>query len=58
MYIVTKDCVGCEQCEDVCPTEAIKVKGVRAEINQDTCAGCGECFETCPLYAIEKIKEK
>lgn len=45
-------CVGCSHCMKVCPTEAIRVWGGKAVINENRCVDCGECFRVCPVRAI------
>lgn len=46
------DCVGCEACVEVCPTEAISMKGEVAFVEADDCVDCGTCVEECPQEAI------
>ncbi len=49
---VDKDkCVGCGNCEIVCPVEAIKIESGKAEISDD-CVECGACVSECPVEAI------
>jgi len=36
----------------VCPTEAIRVWGGKALINDNHCVDCGDCFRVCPVHAI------
>ena len=44
-------CIGCGQCEDVCPVGAIKLENNKATINDD-CIECGACVGECPVEAI------
>jgi len=46
-------CTGCDVCEVVCPTGAIKKNemGV-AQVDEDLCKGCGICSASCPERAI------
>lgn len=44
-------CIGCEQCVDACPVEAIEMNGGKAEVN-DSCIDCGACVDECPVEAI------
>lgn len=46
------ECIGCEQCVDSCPVEAISMDGDKATINADSCVDCGQCIDTCPSSAI------
>ncbi|MHC1635149.1 MAG: hydrogenase iron-sulfur subunit [Candidatus Methanospirareceae archaeon] len=46
-------CVGCQNCEVVCPYGAIKVyKEKVAMTNPMLCKGCGTCAVNCPEHAI------
>jgi NADH-quinone oxidoreductase subunit F len=49
-------CVQCQECEEVCPSNAISV-GERCElsINHDVCTRCGLCTEVCPIDAISRM---
>jgi len=57
-------CKGCVNCIKKCPTEAIRVRGGKAEINEAKCIDCGECIRVCPNQAkivvtdsLEKLQE-
>jgi iron only hydrogenase large subunit-like protein len=45
-------CIGCSHCMNVCPTEAIRVRGGKAILYENRCVDCGECFKVCPVKAI------
>jgi iron only hydrogenase large subunit-like protein len=36
----------------ICPTEAIRIFGGKAEIQEHRCIDCGKCYEVCPSQAI------
>jgi polyferredoxin len=46
-------CIGCRVCEEVCPTNSIKVEVDKyAVINKTYCLQCSECKNVCPENAI------
>ena len=46
-------CVGCGQCINSCPVEAISYDSDgHASINKSICIGCGTCRQICPVDAI------
>jgi electron transport complex protein RnfB len=56
--IIPEDkCVGCGQCEDICPVAAIhpapgQRKIRKVTILEETCIGCTACARGCPAGAI------
>lgn len=52
LKIVSDVCIGCSHCMRVCPTEAIRVRGGKASLNDNRCIDCGECYRVCPVNAI------
>jgi iron only hydrogenase large subunit-like protein len=44
-------CIACTHCVRECPTEAIRVRGGKAEINPVRCIDCGVCISICPTQA-------
>jgi len=48
----SEKCTDCEECIDVCPENAIKMKDGKAVIDPDDCIGCGDCAKVCQSDAI------
>ena len=48
-------CLGCGDCKEVCPENAISVDGRLAQVDPDRCVSCGACISTCPKGIIDRI---
>lgn len=53
MQEITKDCMGCRACEQVCAKHSISMKPdkegfLRPVVDASTCVDCGLCVKTCP----------
>lgn len=46
-------CTYCGVCAEVCPFDAIKIKGNKWKQNERNCFGCGVCIENCETGAIK-----
>ncbi|MGZ4934905.1 MAG: 4Fe-4S binding protein [Halobacteriota archaeon] len=59
------ECDGCKICEEICPTDSIKIDRTIAEaklqgevtINKDECMFCTWCAKTCPIENTIDIKK-
>jgi len=49
-FINNKDCIKCNLCIPVCPTDAIPKELI---IKQNKCIGCGNCSSICPVNVID-----
>ncbi len=47
-----KSCVGCGNCVDACPFDAIEINNGKAKILSDKCRNCRKCIPVCPTEAI------
>ncbi len=66
LLIDESECDYCKLCEDVCPENAIEVRGKRIEfevrevaevtVNGERCSNCAYCVKICPYDAIETTK--
>jgi iron only hydrogenase large subunit-like protein len=52
IQILSDNCTGCTSCVKVCPTEAIRVRNGKAEIDPTRCVDCGNCVTICKFHAI------
>jgi len=50
--IVTNSCVGCGECETICPKDAIEIESDVAKVDYPACIRCFCCHEVCPEGAI------
>jgi ferredoxin len=48
-------CIGCAECEDICPFEALTVADGMAVIDAADCMGCGVCVDACELGALSLV---
>ncbi len=46
------ECIGCGECAEICPVDAVLVSDGTAEFDHDTCVGCAECIAACPEDAL------
>ncbi len=52
-FVIKYDCVGCGDCVDACPVQAIEVINGKAVIDNEKCINCNICVGSCTYDAIE-----
>ncbi len=55
---IQDNCIGCEQCVEICPVNAIKIISKKASIDYSKCIRCYCCHEVCPESAIKLVTIK
>lgn len=53
----SEKCMGCTDCIKRCPTEAIRVRGSKAQIIQERCIDCGNCIRICRNGAKKAVTD-
>ena len=56
-FTVDDTCVGCGQCADFCPVNAIRMENGRPSWKKEQCAFCMGCLNRCPKEAIQYGKQ-
>ena len=57
VYLDKELCKGCINCIKRCPTEAIRVRNGKAQINNKFCIDCGECIKMCSNHAKRAARD-
>ncbi len=52
---INDECVGCGNCIEICPADAVKLENDIAVIDVNWCIGCGVCVFKCPNDAIKIV---
>ncbi len=45
-------CIGCGQCVDACPVQALSMKDGKSQVDESLCIDCGACVAVCPTNAL------
>lgn len=56
--IEAEACIGCGECMDICPMNAIKAEDGISMVLEKRCIGCGLCVNRCPVDAITMIEKE
>lgn len=67
LHNAIEQCIGCHECEKICPVQCIQMKTERPEANQkewvsvynidhSKCVFCGLCVEICPPGSLKHTK--
>ena len=51
--VIMQNCIGCGQCEQICPRSTVHVVNGKAVIEYSGCIRCFCCHEICPVDAID-----
>jgi len=61
----TDQCIGCGECEKICPAGAICIVNNKSVVDSSKCIGCASCLAVCPTMAMfidfgagDKVQEK
>ena len=53
LYLSEDKCIGCGNCQLVCPHRIFRIREAKAEIvDRNACMECGACAKNCPTAAI------
>lgn len=52
LTVVIDRCVGCGNCQAVCPCDAMQVRGV-THLDENLCTACLICIDYCGLKALK-----
>lgn len=50
-----EECIGCGECVDICPVDAVQMDDNKPVLDTDWCIGCGVCAAKCPNDAVTMI---
>jgi uncharacterized protein len=51
-FFYRDQCIGCGECEKICPAGAIHMEDDKSVLNKDKCIGCASCVAVCPSMAL------
>ncbi|MDD5130859.1 MAG: DUF362 domain-containing protein [Candidatus Omnitrophica bacterium] len=50
--VYSDKCIGCGECEIICPAKAIKLVNKKSVVDNTKCIGCASCLAVCPTMAM------
>jgi len=51
-------CIGCGNCAEICPVDAVEMVNARPRLDENWCIGCGVCAVACPAEAISIVRRR
>jgi len=57
LLFIENRCIGCGECVEICPKDALEISGTARRILWERCDDCGECTPVCPSMALEMAGE-
>jgi len=52
LQVKTQKCVACMKCVRVCPTEALRIRDGKVQLDETRCIDCGRCITACKYGAL------
>jgi len=49
-------CIGCGDCVDRCPMDALEMEGETVKVIEEYCIGCGNCISACPSESLSLLR--
>lgn len=50
--VYSDKCIGCGECEIICPVKAIRLINKKSVVDNAKCIGCASCLAVCPTMAM------
>jgi uncharacterized Fe-S center protein len=50
--IFPKKCIGCGECVNICPVDALTLVDGKSSLDKNKCIGCASCMAVCPTMAL------
>jgi len=52
LQVKTQKCVACMKCVRVCPTQALRIRDGKVQLDETRCIDCGRCITACKYGAL------